>query len=172
MIEPGIPDWGVYGDEMHRGNLMCSIQLSEPDLEIHNIHLNEKYKQIIENEQRADLFHCDDAEIIFIASNTPSRMVKGAIQDLRKRGIKAGLFRPISLWPFPINYFLPVLKKAKRLIVVEASNGQLEAELRLALSLEEIHDFPPIEHVRRFGGVLPQANEIIDKVVAGKEVKA
>lgn len=172
LIEPGIPDWGVYGDEMHRGNLMCSIQLSEPDLEIHNIHLNEKYQQIIENEQRADLFHCDDAEIIFIASNTPSRMVKGAIQDLRKRGIKAGLFRPISLWPFPINYFLPVLKKAKRLIVVEASNGQLEAELRLALSLEEIHDFPPIEHVRRFGGVLPQANEIIDKVVAGKEVQA
>lgn len=171
MIKPGIPDWGVYGDEMHRGNLMCSIQLNEPDLEMHNVHLNEKYQQMIDNEQRADLFHCDDAEIIFIASNTPSRMVKGAIQDLRKNGIKAGLFRPISLWPFPINDFLPLLKNAKRLIVVEASNGQLEDELRLALSLEEIHDFPHIEHVRRFGGVLPQAQEIIDKVNGVKEVQ-
>ena len=99
-------------------------------------------------------------------------MVKGAIQALRKKGIKAGLFRPITLWPFPIKYFLPLLKKANRLIVVEASNGQLEAELRLALSVEEIHDFPPIEHIRRFGGILPQANEIIDKVIAGKEVQA
>ncbi len=172
MVKPGIPDWAVYGDEMHRRNLICSIELSEPDLEIHNIHLNEKYEQISENEQRADLFHCDDAEIVFVASNTPSRMVKGAIQDLRKQGIKAGLFRPITLWPFPIKHFVPLLKNAKRLIVVEASNGQLEDELRLALSLQEIHNFPQIEHVRRFGGVLPQADEIIEIVTAEKEVQA
>lgn len=170
MIKPGIPSWAVYGDEMHRGNLVCSIQLNEPDLELHNIHLNEKYQVMRENEQRADLFFCDDAEIIIVASNTPARMVKGAIQILRERGLKAGLFRPITLWPFPIDSLKPILKNAKRLMVVEASNGQLEDELRLALSLEEINNYPTIEHVRHFGGILPQTHEIVEKVLEEKEV--
>ena len=170
MIQPGIPEWAVYGDAAHRRNLITSIHLAESDLEKFNIHLNEKYRLIIENEQRADLFRCDDAEIVLVAANTPSRIVKGAIQTLRDQGFEAGLFRPISLWPFPIEQFRPLLDRARRLIVVEASNGQLEDELRLAMSHAGITEHPPIEHVRRFGGMLPQPDEIISVIHEGEEM--
>jgi pyruvate/2-oxoacid:ferredoxin oxidoreductase alpha subunit len=108
--------------------------------------------------------------VILVASNTPARMVKGVIQTLRSRGVKAGLIRPITLWPFPIDAFLEVLPRAERLIVVEASNGQLEDELRLALSRAGIKDFPDIEHVRRMGGNLPEADEILDLVLGARKV--
>jgi len=172
MIKPGIPEWAVYGDEMHRGNLICSIQLSEPDLELHNLHLNKKYQQMIANEQRADLYHCEDAEILIVAANTPSRMAKGAVQQLREQGVRAGLFRPVTLWPFPVDYLRPLLNQVERIIVVEASNGQLEDELRLALSHAEAPNLPRIEHVRHFGGVLPQQQEIIDKVASREMLMA
>lgn len=169
MKKPGIPQWAVYGDLEHRRNLICSIQLSETDLEQHNIHLNEKYARIAANEQRADLFHIDDAEILVVAANTPARMAKGAVQDLRNQGIKAGLFRPITLWPFPIHDLKSVLGKVRRIVMVEASPGQLEDELRLALSRADLEP-PPIQTVQRYGGVLPQQGEIIEAVLKGEEV--
>lgn len=168
MIKPGIPAWAVYGDKAHRNNLICSIQLSEPDLEIHNVHINEKYEQMMENEQRADLYQCEDADTLIIAANTPSRMAKGAVQALREKGIRAGLFRPITVWPFPIDALVPLLEQVERIVMVEASNGQLEDELRLALSHAHIVDIPLIENVRHFGGVLPQQQEIIDKVASSE----
>ncbi len=172
MIKPGIPDWAVYGDQMHRNNLICSIALVETDLENHNVHLNKKYQEMIETEQRADLFFCDDADVILIAANTPSRMAKGAVQALRREGIRAGLFRPITLWPFPINDLLPLIERAREIVVVEASNGQLEDELRLALSHAHIVDIPFIDNIRHFGGILPQQQEIFEKVIASQAVVA
>jgi pyruvate/2-oxoacid:ferredoxin oxidoreductase alpha subunit len=169
MKKPGIPEWAVYGDLAHRRNLISSIELSEPIQEKHNIHLNEKYAEIAANEQRADLFHTDDAEVLVVATNTPARMAKGAVQELRDQGIKAGLFRPITVWPFPIDLLRPILDRVRRLVIVEASNGQLEDELRLALSHAGIQP-PAIDHVRHFGGVLPQQAEIFDKVLDGEEV--
>ncbi|HEY6555124.1 MAG TPA: hypothetical protein VI669_17335, partial [Vicinamibacteria bacterium] len=107
-----------------------------------------------------DLFRCDDAEVLFVACNTPSRSVKGAVEELRKQGTKAGLFRPLTLWPFPIDALRPLLRRAKRLVVVEASPGQLEDELRLALSYAGVAA-PPIEHLQHYGGVLPQQSEVV-----------
>ena len=164
MVKPGIPAWGVYGDAMHRRNLNTSIYLVEADLEAHNEMLNEKYERIALNEQRADLFWCDDADVLIVACNTPARMAKGAVETLRSEGIRAGLFRPITVWPFPIDLLRAPVRRAKRIIVVEASSGQLEDELRLALSKGGVRDYPEIEHVRRMGGILPQMEEIIAKV--------
>ncbi|UCC75070.1 MAG: 3-methyl-2-oxobutanoate dehydrogenase subunit VorB [Gemmatimonadota bacterium] len=166
MVKPGLPDWAVYGDEMHRGNLHTSILLIEPDLEAHNVHLNEKYDRLTQNEQRAELFRCDDADWVIVACNTPARMAEGAIQVLRDRGIKVGLFRPITLWPFPIDALLPVIERASGLIMVEAGAGQLEDELRLAASHAGIAAMPPIDRLRHFGGVLPQQHEIVEKITA------
>lgn len=166
MIEPGLPEWAVYGDETHRGNLNSSILLNEPDLELHNIHLNEKYERIEQSEQRAEPFYCEDAEWVIVACNTPARMAKGAVQQLRDRGVKVGLFRPVSLWPFPIDALVPVMERARGLIIVEAGSGQLEDELRLAVSHAGIGALPPIERVRRCGGMLPQQQEIVDAVSA------
>ena len=103
MVEPGIPEWAVFGDHSHRGNLICSLDLSEIGLEQHNVHLNEKYERMTAEEQRADLYRCDDAEILLVACNTPAQLAKGAIKELRDKGLKVGLFRPITLWPFPIE---------------------------------------------------------------------
>jgi pyruvate/2-oxoacid:ferredoxin oxidoreductase alpha subunit len=166
MVRPGLPEWAVWGDRMHRRNLICSIFLSEPDLEAHNLHLNRKYQQIIDNEQRADAYRCDDADWLVVSCNTPARMAKGAIRTLREQGVKAGLFRPITLWPFPIQELLPLLERARGIVVVEAGNGQLEDELRLALSHAEIHSPPPIHQIRRYGGVLPQQLEIVERITA------
>jgi 2-oxoisovalerate ferredoxin oxidoreductase alpha subunit len=163
ITRPGIPAWAVWGDEMHRRNLISSILMEEPDLERHNQHLNRKY-DAMQQEALADLFLCDDAEVVIVACNTPARMAKGAVQQLRGSGVKAGLFRPQTLWPFPIREFLPLLAHARRLIVVEASAGQLEDELRLALSHAGVHEYPAIESVRRQGGILPQQAEVVAKV--------
>ncbi|HLA79793.1 MAG TPA: 3-methyl-2-oxobutanoate dehydrogenase subunit VorB [Vicinamibacteria bacterium] len=166
MVKPGLPKWAVSGDQAHRRNLISSIYLSEVDLEAHNRHLNEKYRQMTEAEQRADLFYCDDAEIILVATNTPARMAKGAVEALRQQGVRAGLFRPLTLWPFPIRLLTPHLDHAQQLIVVEASPGQLEDELRLAISKAELARSVPIERVQRLGGFLPQQADIVEKALA------
>jgi len=163
-VRPGLPDWAVYGDAAHRGNLICSIVMVETDLEEHNRKLNAKYARMAAEEQRSELYRTDDADVLVVACNSPSQMAKGAVEMLRKRGIRAGVFRPITLWPFPIDALKPLLGRVRRLVVVEASNGQLEDELRLAASHAGVGALPPIDHVRRFGGVLPQAREIADRV--------
>jgi len=172
MTKPGLPEWAVSGDARHRGNLINSIYLAEQDLERHNVMLNEKYALIEAKEQRADLFECGDADVILVACNTPARMAKGAVRELRQRGLRVGLFRPVTLWPFPIDALLPLVEKAERIVVVEASNGQLEDEVRLALSHAGVARLPEIEAVRRFGGVLPSQGEIVEHVSARYEVAA
>jgi pyruvate/2-oxoacid:ferredoxin oxidoreductase alpha subunit/NAD-dependent dihydropyrimidine dehydrogenase PreA subunit len=166
MLKPGLPAWAVWGDAAHRRNLVSSIQLEEADLEAHNLHLDAKYAAISEAEQRADLFRCDDAEVLLVACNTPARMAKGAVETLRRQGVRAGLFRPLTLWPFPIKALRPLLAKAERIVVVEASSGQLEDELRLAIAKAGL-EAPAIDHVRRRGGVLPQQAEIVERVLTG-----
>jgi pyruvate/2-oxoacid:ferredoxin oxidoreductase alpha subunit len=171
LVKPGIPEWAVYGDRMHRRNLISSIQLSEADLEAHNVQLNEKYQRIAEAEQRADLSQCEDADVLLVACNTPARMAKGAVRVLRQEGIRAGLFRPQTLWPFPVQLLRPVVEGARTLVVVEASNGQLEDEMRLALSHAGVQNLPPIVSVRHFGGVLPQQGEIVETARAAARLR-
>jgi pyruvate/2-oxoacid:ferredoxin oxidoreductase alpha subunit len=164
MIRPGMPGWAVPGDRAHRRNLICSIYLSETDLEAHNQHINRKYAEMARAEQRADLFRCEDADVLVVACNTPARMAKGAVERLRERGVRAGLFRPVTVWPFPIDALAPVLRHVQRIVMVEASAGQLEDELRLAVSRADLR-LPPIDTVQHFGGILPQQEEIVERVM-------
>jgi pyruvate/2-oxoacid:ferredoxin oxidoreductase alpha subunit/NAD-dependent dihydropyrimidine dehydrogenase PreA subunit len=161
LVRPGLPGWAVAGDAAHRRNVVTSIELVEHDQERHVEQLLEKYARISAAEQRAEVFRCDDARVVFVAANTPARMAKGAVETLRGEGIAAGLFRPQTLWPFPIDALRPLLARRPRVVVVEASEGQLEDELRLALSHAGIVP-PPIEHVRHLGGILPSQREIAD----------
>jgi pyruvate/2-oxoacid:ferredoxin oxidoreductase alpha subunit/NAD-dependent dihydropyrimidine dehydrogenase PreA subunit len=168
LVEPGLPDWAVYGDADHRGNLNTSIYIVEADLELHNERLNAKYA-VMQHEQRSAAAHCEDAEWIVVAANTPARMAGGAVHELRARGVRAGLFRPITLWPFPIEAFAPIAARARGIVVVEAGAGQLEDEVRLALSHAGVSP-PPFHHVRRHGGVLPGLSEVVERVSALAEV--
>jgi pyruvate/2-oxoacid:ferredoxin oxidoreductase alpha subunit/NAD-dependent dihydropyrimidine dehydrogenase PreA subunit len=164
MLKPGIPEWAVAGDRSHRENLICSLELDPEKLETHNAHLNEKYAQITAHEQRAEAYCCDDPSVLIVACNTPSQLAKGAIIELRSEGFKVGLLRPVTVWPFPVDQLCSLLPRVQHLLVVEASSGQLEDELRLALSHAGVHAPPPISHVRRMGGALPSQAEIADHV--------
>jgi pyruvate/2-oxoacid:ferredoxin oxidoreductase alpha subunit/NAD-dependent dihydropyrimidine dehydrogenase PreA subunit len=163
-VKPGLPAWSVHGDAAHRGNLINSFHLAEADLEAHNRHLQAKYLGMIKAEQRADLYRCQDADVLLVACNTPARMAKGAVRALRDEGIAAGLFRPQTLWPFPIKALKPLLREVRQIVVVEASDGQLEDELRLALSHAGVGEGIELRHLRRMGGVLPSQREIVDAV--------
>ncbi len=164
MIKPGIPAWAVYGDRNHRKNLISSIQLMESDLEKFNGYLENKYKSM-EAEARSESFLADDAEVLLVACNTPARAAKGAVQNLRDMGIKAGLFRPITIWPFPTQQLMAHLPHIKRIVMVEANiGGQIENELRLSLNLAGVEKMPPITHVRRSGGMLPQQADVVEHV--------
>ncbi len=163
LVRPGLPAWAVSGDAAHRKNVIVSILLEEADQERHNLHLIEKYRRMTEAEQRADLFCCEDAEVLVVACNTPARMTKGAVRALRAAGVAAGLFRPQTIWPFPVRALVPLLDRVRRVVVVEASDGQLEDELRLALS-HAGHPGVEIQHVRRMGGILPSQREIVEAV--------
>jgi pyruvate/2-oxoacid:ferredoxin oxidoreductase alpha subunit/NAD-dependent dihydropyrimidine dehydrogenase PreA subunit len=171
MVKPGIPAWAVYGDKDHRGNLISSIQLQESDLEKFNQQLEDKY-QAMKVEARAESYMTEDADVLLVACNTPARAAKGAVKGLRDLGIKAGLFRPITIWPFPVEQLKALLPKTKQLVVVEANaGGQILDELRLNMSQAGVEKLPVISHVRRFGGMLPQQTEIVDHVksILGKK---
>ncbi len=171
-VRPGLPAWAVAGDREHRPNVATSIQLVPHDQEAHNVALVEKYARISAAEQRAAPYLCDDAEVILVACNTPAQLARGAVRALRAEGVRAGLFRPQTVWPFPVVALLPLLPRARRIVVVEASDGQLEDELRLALSHAGAGAGIDIGHVRHYGGVLPSQREIVEAVRgsrAGKE---
>ena len=171
MHKRGRPAWAVCGDRAHRHNLITSIQLAETDLEQHNRHLNAKYAAIGRTEQRADCHRCGDADVLVVACNTPARMAKGAVETARAQGVRVGLFRPITLWPFPVNALLPLLSPSTRLVIVEGSPGQLEDELRLALSHAGVPP-PPIDRVQHYGGVLPSESEILQAIHLNPEVSS
>ncbi|MCC6409077.1 MAG: 3-methyl-2-oxobutanoate dehydrogenase subunit VorB [Planctomycetes bacterium] len=163
MSVPGLPDWAVWGDAEHRNNLINSIYIDWADLEEHNRHLSAKYRLMEETEQRATGYRHEDAEVLIVACNIPARMAKAAVAELRDEGLSIGLFQPLTIWPFPIKQLVPLLGHAKRLIVVEASDGQLEDELRLALHKADVTGLE-IHHLRRMGGMLPSDREIVAHV--------
>jgi pyruvate/2-oxoacid:ferredoxin oxidoreductase alpha subunit/NAD-dependent dihydropyrimidine dehydrogenase PreA subunit len=171
LRKPGLPAWAVCGDRAHHLNLICSIHLAEDDLEAHNRKLNAKYARMCAKEQRSDTYRCEDAEVLVIACNTPARMAKGAVEAARARGVKVGLFRPVTLWPFPIAALQAVLPTVSRLVIVEGSPGQLEDEIRLALSHAGIAP-PPITPVQHYGGVLPSQDEILNAIISNQEVRS
>src|SRR5512144_2560500 len=100
-------------------------------------------------DQRAAPYLCDDADVLLVACNTPSQLCKGAVRTLREEGIAAGLFRPQTLWPFPVEALRPFLRRARRIVVVEASDGQIEDEMRLAMSHAGVGAGVAVSHVRR-----------------------
>ncbi|MFN7966609.1 MAG: 4Fe-4S binding protein [Acidobacteriota bacterium] len=169
MREPGLPDWAVWGDAEHRNNLMSSIFQDWNELEQHNEHICAKYREMERNEQRSSGYRLDDAETLVVACNCPARMAKAAVESLRREGVKVGLFQPLTIWPFPIDALLPLLSRAKHVVVVEASDGQLEDEMRLALQKANVTGIQ-ISHVRHMGGILPVPLEVVEHVRQVAEV--
>ncbi len=165
MVEPGLPDWAVYGDAAHRDNVISSIFQDWVELEKHNEKISAKYERMERAEQRANQYRTDDAKVLVLACNTPARTAKAAVERLRQQGIAAGLFQPVTVWPFPIDAMLPLFEHVEQIVVVEASWGQLEDEMRLAFHRAGFLRDIPIHHVRHMGGILPEEREVVAKIL-------
>ena len=150
--------WAVAGKAETRGNLVTSISLDFGDLEKHNLMLQEKYRQVEENEVLWDGYRLEDANVVLVSYGISSRIARSAVDSARKEGIRAGLFRPITLYPFPTEEIAKLADRGCKFISVEMSNGQMRDDIRLASGCR------PVELVCRYGGNLINIDEIMDKI--------
>jgi 2-oxoisovalerate ferredoxin oxidoreductase alpha subunit len=150
--------WAVAGRAETRGNLVTSISLDFGDLEKHNLMLQEKYRQVEENEVLWDGYRLEDADVVLVSYGISSRIARSAVDRARKEGIRAGLFRPITLYPFPMGEIAKLADRGCKFISVEMSNGQMRDDIRLASGCR------PVELVCRYGGNLINIDEIMDKI--------
>lgn len=157
-------DWAVYGDEESKFNLISSIYLDPEELEAHNKKLQDKYAEMEKNEVRVEEFMLDDAEYVLIGYGIISRIQKTVVEKLRAEGIKVGMLRPITLFPFPNKRIAELSAKVKKFLVVEMSNGQMVQDVRLAAQGR-----CPVEFYGRMGGVVPSMQELLD--VTKKAIK-
>ncbi len=149
--------WALTGAKGRPRNIITSLQLDPPTLEKVNLRLQETYKRIRENEQRHEEYMTDDADLLVVAYGTAARIVKTAIAKARRDGLKAGLFRPITVNPYPYDTLRKAAEKAKRLLVVELSAGQMLEDVRLA-----VMDKRPIHFFGKMGGVVPMPEDVVD----------
>lgn len=156
VMEPVRHAWGVHGDEATRKNLINSIYLDHNDLEEHNRKLQRKYAEIEEREVRFEEYRTEDAEFVAVGYGIISRILRTTVDLARAEGLKIGLFRPISLFPFPTVRIQELAGKARKLLTVELSNGQMVEDVRLAVSGRV-----PVEFYGRMGGVVPSAEELL-----------
>ena len=151
---PGTDGWAVKGNSETKNNLICSIYLDAERQERHNFLLNKKYEEM-RKEARAESYLTEDAEIILTGYGTSARIARSAVDILREKGIKAGLFRPITLMPFP-EEALNACASGKRMIVVEMSNGQYRDDVVLHLKNKE-----RVTLFNRMGGNLPKVADLV-----------
>ncbi len=152
--------WAVTGTNMEREhNIINSLYLVPEELEKTNFERYEKYKFIEENEVRYESYLMEDAEYCLVAFGIAARVSKNAVNELRKQGIKAGLIRPITVWPFPAKPIKEAADKVKGFISVELSMGQMIEDIRLAEDCKK-----PVVLCNRAGGMIPTPEQIIETV--------
>ena len=152
--------WATTGTAHHKGrNIINSLYLSPDALEKHNMDLKKKYDDMVKTQVRYEMYNCDDAEIIAVAYGTTARIVKNTIAMAAKKGIKMGLIRPISLWPFPQEPFDLTADKTLAYLSVEMSTGQMVEDVRLAVNGRK-----PVDFYGRTGGMIPEPKDILAHV--------
>ena len=157
--------WALTGTECKRPhNIVNSLYLKPDELEKKNFERFEKYKTIEENEAMWEEYMMDDAEICVVAFGIASRVAKNAVVAAREQGIKVGLIRPITLWPFPTEAFAKAADKAKCFISVELSMGQMIEDVRLATQCKK-----PVYLCNRAGGMIPEPKEVLDAILKAEK---
>ena len=158
-------DWAASGRHgRDHTNIINSLYINPDECDHHNVHLEEKYQAMKKNEVRWEERDCEDAELVITAYGTPARIALTALELLREEGIKAGLFRPITLWPFPEKalHDLAGEDHVKVILDVElSSSGQMLDDVRLAVEGQK-----PIRFVGRAGGAIPSVEEIVEAAKA------
>lgn len=160
VLEP--KTWATIGcDGSRERNIINSLGIDPAELENHIEDIFNKYDEIKEKEVRVEEYNCQDAEIIIAAYGTTSRIVKSVIQDAKKEGIKVGMIRPITIWPFPEKSFAKWASEehVKSFLTVEMSMGQMVEDVRLS-----VNGVKPVHFYGRTGGMVPTPNGILDKI--------
>jgi len=156
-VLPPPPGWAVLGNAETRRNLVSSIHLEPDAMERHVRKLEAKYHEAERNEVRAESWRTEDAEIVLVGYGIMGRVLKAVVELARARGIRAGLLRPITLYPFPAAELRALARQAKAFAVVELSTGQLIDDVRLALGGRA-----PVELFGRVGGNVPSAEDVLE----------
>lgn len=152
--------WATIGRTKDRKpNIITSLELKPEVMELRNLHLQEKYKTIREKEVRYETIQCDDADFIVVAFGSAARLTQKAMEMAREEGLKVGLLRPITLWPFPSEAIAQVAKGKKGVLVVEINAGQMVQDVRLAVNSDIA-----VEHFGRLGGIVPEPEEIVEAI--------
>lgn len=157
-------DWASSGrGDRDHNNFINSLLIDAPSCEKHNEELLKIYAEIEKNEVRWEEIMLEDAELVFTAYGTPARIAITVAENLRKKGIKAGVFRPITLWPFPYTRLREIAEQSsvKVFLDVEMSAGQMIEDVKLAVG-----DRKPIDFYGRLGGMIPTVSEIEAKAEA------
>jgi len=154
------PDWATTGKGADRPrNIITSLDLDPDGQEKFNHKLQAKYNLIRENEVRFEEFQCDDAEYLLVAYGTSARVCQKAVQLLREEGIRAGLLRPITLFPFPSKRLNELAGQVKGMLSVEMSAGQMVEDVLLA-----VNGKVPVKHFGRMGGIVTAPDEVVDNL--------
>jgi len=158
-ILPAEKPWAVKGTAETRKNMVSSIFLECDDLEAHQRQMEAKYIRAQQAETRWEQYRTEDADLLVVGFGIVSRVLRSAVDEARKQGIKVGLFRPISLWPFPSKELAKAAARMEKVLVVELSNGQMVEDVRLALEGKKT-----VEFYGRVGGNVPSVEELREKI--------
>lgn len=149
--------WATMGKPNDRErNIITSLDLDSHKQERHVAHLRDKYLEMEKNEVRYEEINCEDAEYLIVAYGSSARISQKAVELARAKGIKVGLFRPITLFPFPKKPLLAYANKIKGILTVEMSLGQMIEDVKLAVECKV-----KVEHFGRFGGIIPTPDEVV-----------
>lgn len=153
------PAWALTGAKGRKRNIVTSIRMQAEAAEALNIHLQERLHEIKTTEQRSVEYFTDDAELLVIGFGTAGRIAYSAVELAREQGMKVGLFRPQTLWPFPEKRLARIVERVRTCLVVEMNAGQMLDDVRLA-----VNGSVPIEFYGRMGGVVPMPDEVFDVI--------
>jgi 2-oxoglutarate ferredoxin oxidoreductase subunit alpha len=152
--------WAATGrPKTRKPNIITSLELDPVIMEQRNNHLQEKYKEIEEKEARCEEIQCEDADYLIVAFGSCARIGMKALEIAREEGLKVGLVRPITLWPFPTKELQRLSARAKGILVVELNAGQMIEDVRLAVNKEM-----KVAHFGRMGGIVPDPDEVVEAV--------
>ena len=157
-IEKISGSWATTGKKENRDrNISTSLDLDSAKQEVFNHKLQAKYRAMEENDVRYEKIACDDAEYLFVAYGSSARICQKSVELAREKGIKVGLLRPITLFPYPTKQIQEMLGQVKGILSVEMSAGQMVEDVRLA-----VNGKVPVEHYGRYGGIIPTPEEVVE----------
>ena len=169
-VDPEKKPWAATGwkpgDDPAKRAVINSLYINTEELTVHNNNLQAIYREIEKNEVMYEAYMTEDADYIITAFGTVARIAKSAVNELREKGIKVGLFRPITVWPFPYKELKEAAVNAKAVLDVEANEGQMLIDVKLALNGTK-----PVEYFGHCGSLMPTTGEIVAKILEMKEGK-